>query len=110
VSSREFLCATCGALRRAPARYRKDDTRLCHGREMLTLDFVRGEAASRLSPGARVEWLAAGMHVLRSPGRKTWRPATNARQIAEAKRQVAAFKEASRAQASTPTRVGRLRP
>jgi len=99
--SREWVCRACGALRRASAWRRPRATAVtvaprCHDAEMTGLSYEQGEAASRLAAGARVELIATGAHVVRRAGRRTWRAATNAREIAEAREQVATFEMARR--------------
>lgn len=89
LSNRTFACASCGQLRRAvtpdfaigAASVRWP--RHC-GRPMRLLGFRAAQAAARLTPARRVQWLKLGARVRQHAGKKRWRPVLREERLTDA--------------------------
>ncbi len=100
MSNRHYVCPSCGALRRTGMVYprhrhetianrtTRPEWPKCCNQPMTVLSFVQSEGATQLTAEERIAWLTKGGHVLRTPGKHTWKPVTAEWQIAEAKEQL----------------------
>ena len=99
--NRHYVCAKCGELRRRPAVYARErhtespEWPRCCEAPMTVLTFIQAEAATKLTAGDRLEWIAKGLHVVRGAGRRRWTAAMTDRAIEESGRQVAAVNESA---------------
>lgn len=74
---RNFICCLCGTIRRADATYLHQPgpshAPICCNEQMRLLGYEQTVAATRLTKSRRVEWLAGGGKVVKSPGRRQWK-------------------------------------
>ena len=90
MSSRTYLCASCGKIRRTVAVYGHGD-RInrpwphCCGERMGVLTDIQAEGAAKLRPAERLKWLALGKRMLRDArrGPHKWRPVLTERTVAQ---------------------------
>src|SRR5262249_39784752 len=102
MSTRSYLCRTCGELRRAPAVYpglvqTRDDPQGASawpkhcGQPMEQLSYEQGVAATKIESEERIEWASRGLHILYRGGKQKGVPALNDRQIEQSRQQLADF-------------------
>jgi hypothetical protein len=89
MSSRTYLCAACGKIRRSVAVH-GHGSRInrpwphCCSKPMGVLTDIQAEGAAKLRPAERVKWLALGKRMLRTRerGPHKWRPVLTPRNVA----------------------------
>ncbi len=74
---RDFLCCSCGSLRRADARFlhstRVPEAPVCCKEPMMLPGYEQTVEATRLTPAKRRERMAAGAGVVKARGRRQWK-------------------------------------
>lgn len=75
VIGRNYVCGSCGTMRRAPADYvpGAPPAPQCCGQPMQSLSYEQTSAATQLSEPQRVEWLANGGQVVERGGKRRWK-------------------------------------
>lgn len=74
--NRNYLCLTCGAIRRAPGRYYDEDfLPSCCNLPMQGLSYEQTVAATHLEKDKRAEWMKNGGRVVKGKGRRRWKAA-----------------------------------
>jgi hypothetical protein len=74
---RNYICRRCGVIRRAFAHLlpgAPTPPQHC-GEEMPVMSYEQTVAANRLEASKRVDWLNRGAGVIKTTGRRRWKPA-----------------------------------
>jgi len=74
---RNFLCCWCGSIRRADGNFLHQPEAshgpTCCNKPMRLLGYEQTVAATRLTKVKRLDWIAGGGKVMKSPGRRRWK-------------------------------------